>query len=186
MSPLIRLAAAAVLAVSASAFAQNTPIAAGAGAVKITATVEAIDQATRMVTLKGENGETTTFKAGPEVKNLAQVKKGDVVTIEYARALALELKSGGSGIASRTDSPAMSTAKPGQKPAVTATDKVVINANVTAVDAQAQTVTLRGPERSVTIAVKDPAMLAGVKVGDQVQATFTEALLISVAAPPKK
>jgi Cu/Ag efflux protein CusF len=57
---------------------------------------------------------------------------------------------------------------------------------VTAVDTQARTVTLRGPQRTVTVAVKDPAMLATVKVGDQVQATFTEALLISVAHPPKK
>jgi Cu/Ag efflux protein CusF len=186
MSPLIRIAAAAVLAVSATAFAQTTPIAAGAGAVRISATVEAIDLPTRMVTLRGENGEATTFKAGPEVKNLAQVKQGDVVTIEYARALALELKAGGGGIASRTESPAVASAKPGQMPAVTATDKVVINANVTAVDTQARTVTLRGPQRTVTVAVKDPAMLATVKVGDQVQATFTEALLISVAHPPKK
>lgn len=186
MSPLIRFAAAAVLAVSTTAFAQTTPIAAGAGAVRINATVEAIDQATRMVTLRGENGETTTFKASPEIKNLTQVKKGDIVVIEYARALALELKKGGSGIASRTESPAVGKAKPGQMPAMTATDKVVITANVTAVDTKANTVTLRGPERTVTVAVKDPAMMAAVKVGDQVEATFTEALLVSVAHPPKK
>jgi Cu/Ag efflux protein CusF len=62
----------------------------------------------------------------------------------------------------------------------------VITANVTAVDTKANTVTLRGPERTVTVAVKDPAMMAAVKVGDQVEATFTEALLVSVAHPPKK
>lgn len=188
MKPLSRFAAAAaaVLAISASAFAQNAPVAAGAAALKVTATVEAIDQATRMVTLKAANGETTTFKASPEIKNLAQVKKGDVVTIEYARAVALELNKGGAGIASRTESPAMGTAKPGERPAMTATDKVVIKANVTAVDTSAGTVTLRGPERTVTVAVKDPAMMAQVKVGDQVEVTMTEALLISVAPPAKQ
>lgn len=186
MTPLIRIAAAAVLAVSAGAFAQTTPVAAGAAAVKVTATVEAIDQATRMVTLKAANGETTTFKASPEIKNLAQVKKGDVVTIEFARAVALELNKGAAGIASRTDSPAIGTAKPGERPAMTATDKVVIKANVTAVDTAAKTVTVRGPERTVTLAVNDPAMLARVQVGDQVEVTFTEALLVSVAPPAKK
>jgi Cu/Ag efflux protein CusF len=186
MTPLIRIAAAAVLAVGVGAYAQTAPVAAGAAAAKITATVEAIDQATRMVTLKAANGETTTFKAGPEIKNLAQVKKGDVVTIEYARAVALELNKGGAGIASRTESPAIGTAKPGERPAMTATDKVVIKANVTAVDTAAKTVTVRGPERTVTLAVNDPAMLAKVQVGDQVEVTMTEALLISVAPPAPK
>src|SRR5512135_1538941 len=45
----------------------------------VTATVEAIDQKTREVTLKGPKGNTITFTAGPEVKNLAQVQKGDQV-----------------------------------------------------------------------------------------------------------
>ncbi len=59
---------------------------------KITATVEAIDQKTREVTLKGPKGGVISFVAGPDVKNLAQVQKGDEVVVEYAQALAVSLK----------------------------------------------------------------------------------------------
>jgi hypothetical protein len=36
------------------------------------------------VTLKSSEGQDGGFVAGPDVRNLEQVKKGDVVTIEYA------------------------------------------------------------------------------------------------------
>ena len=49
------------------------------------ATVEAIDQSTRMVTLKGSKGNSVTFKASDEVKNLAQVKVGDDGEIRLLR-----------------------------------------------------------------------------------------------------
>jgi len=39
-----------------------------------TATVEAVDQATRVVTLKGSKGNVFDITAGEEVRNLAQVK----------------------------------------------------------------------------------------------------------------
>ena len=43
-----------------------------------------------------------------------------------------------------------------------------------------QTVTLRGPERTIDLRVRDPNQFKLVKVGDQVQATFTHAVAISV------
>ena len=47
--------------------------------VKVTATITAIDAATRAVTLKGPKGNEMVVTAGPEVKNLAQLKVGDQV-----------------------------------------------------------------------------------------------------------
>lgn len=186
MIAITRLAAAVALTVGIAAHAQTQPAVAAAGALKARATVEAIDQATRMVTLRAENGETVTFKAGPEIKNLAQVKQGDVVTMEYVRAVALELQPGGSGIASRVESSASGAAKPGERPAGVVTDKVVITAPVRSVDTANRTVTVMAPNnRMLTLDVRDPAVLAKVKVGDTVRATYSEALLISVAPPAK-
>ena len=62
----------------------------------VTATVAKIDQKTRAVTLKAANGQEYSFVADEAVKNLAQVKKGDVVTATYTEALAYEVKKGGS------------------------------------------------------------------------------------------
>ncbi|MBK7414761.1 MAG: hypothetical protein IPJ38_06235 [Dechloromonas sp.] len=53
-------------------------------------------------------------------------------------------------------------------------------ANVVAVNPKAQTVTLRGAKSTVEVAVKDPAMLKDVKVGNQVEATYIEAVALVV------
>jgi Cu/Ag efflux protein CusF len=179
--------AAATIAVSAAALAQNQPAVMGTESVRVSATVMAIDLPNRIVTLKGSDGETSVFKVGPEVKNLAQVKVGDVVTSEYTMAVALELNKGGGGIASSTQQSASGAAKAGEKPAGVMKNSTVVVANVTKVDMAKKTVTVKGPSgESVTMVVKDPAVLGQIKVGDQVQAAFTEALMVSVSAPTMK
>ncbi len=179
--------AAATIIVSAAALAQNQPAVKGAESVRVSATVMAIDLPNRIVTLKAADGETSVLKVGPEVKNLAQVKVGDVVTSQYTMAVALELKKGGSGIASSSQQSASGAAKAGEKPAGVMKNTTVIVANVTHVDTAKKTVTVKGPSgESVTMAVKDPAVLGQVKVGDQVEATFTEALMVSVSPPAMK
>jgi len=49
-----------------------------------------------------------------------------------------------------------------------------------AVDPATQTVTLRGPNHTVELKLSDPAQFKLVSVGDQVEATYTEAMAISV------
>lgn len=155
----------------------------------VTATVVSVDQATRKVTLKGENGAEYSFTAEPSVKNLAQVKPGDIVTATYTESIGYVVKSGGqAGMAAST---AGSTAPAGEKPAATETNKMTVTVVVTAIDAAAQTVTVKGPQgNSHTVKVQDPANLEGVKVGDSVDITYTEVMAIKVhtpqAAPKKK
>src|SRR5262245_39122242 len=62
--------------------------------ITLKATVDKSDLANRLVTLKDMEGNVRTVKVGPEVKNLAQVKVGDVVTIRYIQAVAVDLKKG--------------------------------------------------------------------------------------------
>jgi hypothetical protein len=56
--------------------------------------VEAIDQANRLVTLKAADGWTLFVKAGPEVRNLAQVRVGDRVRSATEALLAEVVKPG--------------------------------------------------------------------------------------------
>ena len=44
----------------------------------------------------------------------------------------------------------------------------------------------RGQEPAMTLGVRDPKNLQGLKVGDTVDVTFYESLLVKVARPPKK
>ena len=54
-------------------------------------------------------------------------------------------------------------------------------ADVVAVNTKTQTVTLKGPEGgTMDLRVEDPAQLASVQVGDQVEAVYTEAFAVSV------
>ncbi len=153
---------------------------------KITATVEAIDQKTREVTLKGPKGGVISFVAGPDVKNLAQVQKGDEVVVEYAQALAVSLKKSTKTAVSRTIVEGGKAAQPGQKPGVVAARQVNVTAKIDAIDPKTNVVTLSGVEHTVDLKVKDPAVLKNFKVGDFVDAVYGEAIAINVQKPAAK
>lgn len=180
------LLGASVLAQTGGAVVAKGPGVAGAAqTVEVTATITAIDAATREVTLKGPKGGEVTVQAGPEVKNFAQMKVGDTVKAQYVEALTLELKKGGKAVVGRTEQAGAATAKPGEKPAGLAGRQLTVIADVIAVDPATQTVTLKGPKRTVDLKVADPEQFKLVKVGDQVEAKYTEALAIAVE-PAKK
>jgi Cu/Ag efflux protein CusF len=159
--------------------------AATARVVKISASVEAIDAANRVLTLKGPQGNMETLEVGPEVKNFAQIKVGDLVVVRYYEALSLELKKGGKAPRERTESTEASKAQPGQRPAAGAEHVIKATADVIAVDTKHHIVTLRGPKQTVNLNVRDPEQLKLIKVGDQVEATYTAAVAISVEPTEK-
>jgi len=195
-----KLLTAAVVALAATvpAHAQKKPEVAGDSAVvtapgkgaaarvvSISASVEAIDAASRTLTLKGPRGRVVDLPVGPQVKNFDQIKVGDFVVVRYFESLALELKKGGTGIRERSERQNTETAKPGEQPAAGAARQITVIADVMAVNAKTQTLTLRGPKRTVDLRLRDPNQIKLVKVGDQVEATYTEAAAISVAPAPK-
>jgi len=150
-----------------------------AGKVTVSATVVAIDAATRTVTLKGAKGNVVDVVVPPEARNFSEIRVGDLVTVEYVRALTLQLKPSG-GLRSSTTETATAPAPAGAVAGGAAAKQVVIMANVTAVNAKGGYVTLRGPKgNSVDLSV-DPSQLKLVKVGDQVEAVYTEAIAIAV------
>ena len=61
----------------------------------IVAEVTAIDLATRELTLAGPLGGEIDLQAGPEVKNLPQVKVGDLVEITYYESMAISARKKG-------------------------------------------------------------------------------------------
>ena len=160
--------------------AKGPGVAGAAKTVEITATITAIDPKKREVTLKGPQGNEVVVEAGPEVKNFSQMKVGDQVRVEYVEALTLELKKGGGQPVAKTTEAGGVSAKEGAMPAAGGGRKVTVVADVVNVDPQTQTVTLRGPERTVDLKVRDPAQFALVAKGDQVQVTYAEALAVKV------
>ena len=154
--------------------------------VDVTATITAIDKATRDVTLKGPQGNVVTVTAGPDVKNFDRLKVGDQVDLQYIEALTLQLKKGGGMPVARTEQSATASAKPGESPGGAIGREVTIVANVIAVNPAKQSVTLQGPNRTVEVVVADPEQFKLVSKGDQVQATYTQALAVAVEPSAKK
>jgi hypothetical protein len=74
--------------------AKATPAYIAGSAIRTDAEVMSIDLPSRKVGLKLEDGTIAQVVVGKEVRNLAQVKVGDHVVAEYARALSLKLKKG--------------------------------------------------------------------------------------------
>ena len=63
--------------------------------------------------------------------------------------------------------------------------QVTVVADVVAVDKEKQLVTLKGPKQTVDLKVRDPKQLALIAKGDQVEATYTEAVAIVVSPKAK-
>src|SRR5688572_10014205 len=58
----------------------------------MTATVEAVDVATRRVTIRNPDGELRTVVAGPQVARLAEVKAGDTIRAIYYDNIVIRVK----------------------------------------------------------------------------------------------
>jgi hypothetical protein len=154
-------------------------------AVEVSASVVGIDKATRTLTLKGSKGQVVDLVASAEVKNFDQIQVGDAVVARYVQALTLELKKT-KGVAGATVSEEAAKAKPGERPAVAGARQVTVIADVVAVDPKASTITVKGPKGNlVTLDVQNPEQFKVVKTGDQIEATYTEALALSVEPAAK-
>ena len=152
--------------------------------VTMEAKVVAIDQKSRKVTLQDSDGQKRTITVGDEVKNLPQVKKGDMVTVAYRRAIVAKLKKKGSAKPNAAAGEELYTAQPGEMPAAVGATVVHIVATITDIDKAKQEVTLKGPKgRSAVVAVQDPTVLDRVKKGDLVEIDYTEAIAVAVEKP---
>lgn len=155
--------------------------------VEATATVTAIDQKTRRVTLKRTDGSLVKFTAGPQVRNLAQVKVGDEVKVTYYEALAFEVHKAGTAKPGTEVVEGAARAKVGEMPGAAAARATTVTATIAGIDKSAGTATLKFADgESSTIKVRNPDNLNRVAVGDLVDLIYAEALGISVEKPTKK
>jgi Cu/Ag efflux protein CusF len=185
--PLQLLVVAALFSTALPLAAQTTSkMVAGQGAaevVTVKARVDSIDKATRRIGLTGPEGRSMSVVAGPDVRNFDQIVVGDTVMIKHLQALAVDLiKSPGSdGIREMVVREGVMVSPQGGMPGAMAGRETVVIANVWSVDKKRQMVTLRGARDGLKeFKVKDPAKLAAVQVGDQVELKFVEAVAVGV------
>lgn len=150
----------------------------------MSATVVSIDQGKRLVTLQGEAGRTQTVQVAPDVRNLAQVKAGDKVVVRYYEGLAAQIRKKGDPAPTDVQEAQLAGRAPdGMKPAGLVGSTVNSTVIIESVDRTANTVTFKGDNGTHTVAVKKPEaqkFIAGLKKGDQVDISYTQALAVSV------
>jgi hypothetical protein len=152
-------------------------------AITATATVESVDPAKRMVTLKGPAGGTRTIHLGKECINFDQIKVGDKVRATLAEEVAVGISKPGAQ-PSADAGVVVARAAPGSKPGVIIADTTDINARVDGIDAENRTVTLVGPMgKPHKVKVGSNVDLSSLNVGADVCVMCTQALAIVVEAP---
>jgi Cu/Ag efflux protein CusF len=149
--------------------------------VTIKATIEAIDQTSKRVTLKGPKGNYVEVDASG-MPRFDQLKVGDVVTATYTESLAVHIrKPGEPAPPAGADTVTRREGAPGATAARQRTATVVVQA----IDPKAPSVTVKTSDgRVLSFRVENPKNLENVKVGDKVDVTFTESLLVK--ADPAK
>jgi len=185
---VLAIAAVAVAQAPAAAPANTMPgsgkTLAGVGeAVGVTeaAEITAIDPKAHTVTLQGPKSKVT-YKVSPKF-NFKKVKVGDVVVISAVDAVAITLKGPKSGPAGATETAVVAS----DKTDFGVMDTVRVAAKITKIDTKHPSVTLRGPGGgTIVVKAKSASNLAGLKVGDDLDVTFTQAVVVDLLPPPAK
>ncbi len=170
----------AALAIGLPAGAAGKP-AEQLAAVELTATIQAIDHASRLLTLSSPETGLQTIYAGPEVQRFGELKVGDTITFRYYESVAYAVrKAGEAATAPATGQPTV-TRGTGPRPAGTISQQKQVTVTVQAVDTSVPSITVLTQDgRLVSFKVEDKARLKGVGPGDRVEITYTEAVMISV------
>lgn len=179
-SPLMAAAAATETAPDPGAITESS-------VVSTAAIVEAIDQKTRVVTLRTPDGHLHTITVAPSVRDLSKVRKGDDVVATYYESIAVEVKRPGEAKPGVSESADVKHTLPGQLPAEAVAETTTVVATVVRIDRKHQTVGLRAANGALTtVDVQNPAHLTKVKVGDLVEVSVTQALAIQVEKARKR
>lgn len=153
--------------------------------VRASVLVEDVDLTKRVLKVKNADGEIFSLKVPAEVKRLNEIKNGDSIHINYNMSIAYqlrkptpeELKNPGSleGVAVKADAT--------EAPGFAGTGVLNVITTIEAIDKQAQTVILMGPQGGVhMVKVHERKVLEGLKIGDTVAVTLSEGLVIDIEA----
>lgn len=101
------------------------------------------------------------------MKYLAQIKVDDTLSVKYFRSIALDFKKG-DGMRMQTVVDTSDAARKGQMPGAAAYTRINTVSNIWALSPQQGMVLVRGPfDHFAEVHLTDPAMLSGVRAGDE-------------------
>lgn len=153
--------------------------------MQVTSTVENIDYKTRKVTLKSSNGSLLTVVAGPEIQRLDEIKKGDLLEVEYLESIAVSVHKPDEKVDPGDSAYSVLVRNPTQSPSGKIIETETITATVDMIDVDkrvAELVDTDGNRVKVAIA-PEVQRLDQVKKGDLVVVKYTRSVALSVHKP---
>jgi len=152
--------------------------------IELTGKVVAVDKEARAIIVEGSGGNRIELDAPEAAANFDQIAVGDDVKATYFEAVALSIQPATDAKPGAAETTVAALAPPGGTPGGVIADTVQLKAVVRAVDPEARRVTLELPSgESVALRAGKGVDLARVKVGEEVVATHTEALAITISKP---
>jgi Cu/Ag efflux protein CusF len=156
--------------------------------IQTTATVESIDAKARKITLKSAAGQLLTLDVGPDVQRLDEIRKGDLLEVEYLESIAVAVLEPGDKPESPDGAYSVLVRNPTQHPSGKLIDTETASATVVSIDQEKRIVELLKADGSrVKVPVSpDVTRLAEVKQGDTVMVKYTRSVALSVHKPAPK
>jgi len=146
--------------------------------VTMVATVEAIDHGRRIVTIKDSKGNYHEVEVPTSVQRFDTIKVGDKLNATYYDNIILRVKTPGEKDVNSGAAAVVPTQ--GSRPSGTVSKQRTITATISAIDMQVPSISFKGPNNwAYSSKVEDKDALKKVKVGDKVDITWTEAMLVS-------
>lgn len=175
----------AILMASTVAVYAQEPFTVVDGAAVAVATVVSVDEKTRAIALVGPEGDHWEITAGPEVRNFAQIKRGDRIIASYYQGFAIDIGPAGSGVKDRLDALEMDRAKKGEKPGVRITQATAAVGVVKAINTKERTIVLEGVKNTLTLEVAEDVDISKIKVGGKAEAVYFESYAVNLVPAPK-
>jgi hypothetical protein len=148
--------------------------------VTATGTIQSIDRTNRLVTLKDDKtGVEDAIVVGPQMKRFDEIKVGDKVKVSYSESLVLQVRKPGEASTAPGDSTKVT--KSSGAPGGTLARQVNTTVTVNAVDTKTPSITYTTADgRTITRKVENVKNLDGVKAGDRIDVTFTQAAALEL------
>ncbi|NEX22477.1 copper-binding protein [Thiorhodococcus mannitoliphagus] len=152
--------------------AETFPVAGATDTTEISGTVVIVNQEQRMLTVQTPEGRFEVLHVPEEVKRLDEIKIGNHLAITQTDFLLVDLHKGADAGSVGVTTGSEVVRDPGEKPSGMMVHSVTVTGVVQGVNKAKSTVTIKGPERTMTFKVKDPAVLDSVAPGDSVSASY--------------
>lgn len=149
--------------------------------VEVKGTIEGLSPDTREVTVRVEGDGLRTFAVKPDVKRFNELKVGDRLSARYQESIVMEVRKAGAAAPKLAAGEQKRVPGKAQRPSGAIVQQEQATVEVKAIDKKTPSINVLTEDgRTVSYKVEHPERLEGLKVGDKIDITYTEALIVIV------